>query len=122
MVESGNGRTLAIQRAYADGSDSADGYRQYLKDQGYPVDGMTSPVLVRVRNQEMSPAERGAFVREANQSGVMGYSATEQAMADANALPDETLDLYQGGDVSLAGNRQFVRDICLPRAHAGGVR
>lgn len=110
VVESGNGRTLAIQRAYADGSEASEGYRQYLKDQGYPVDGMTAPVLVRVRNVEMTPEERGTFVREANKSGVSGYSVTEQAMADANALDDAALDLYTGGDVQLVANRPFVRE------------
>ena len=61
-------------------------------------------------------------MREADQSGVMGYSATEQAMADANALPDLTLDLFQGGDVRWRAIAGFLRDICLPRAHAGEVR
>lgn len=109
VVESGNGRSLALQRAYAEGLPSAQAYRDYLEQAGYPVEGMTAPVLVRVREGEMSPQDRQAFVREANQSGQLGYSATERAMADAAAIPDSSLDLYRGGDVESAANRDFVR-------------
>jgi len=110
IVESGNGRTLAIQQAYAEGRDSAGAYRKYLADSGYPVEGMKNPVLVRIRQGTMAPDERQAFVREANQSGTAGYSATEQALADAAALPDSSLDLYRGGDIDAVGNQAFVRD------------
>jgi len=108
-VESGNGRVLAVQRAYKQNMPTADAYRQYLADQGYPVEKMTAPVLVRVREGEMSADDRQAFVREANQSGTMGYSATELAMADARALQDSDLAHYRGGDVESAANRPFVR-------------
>src|ERR1700744_1511414 len=109
IVESGNGRSLALQRAYAQGLPSADRYRDYLASQGYPVEGMTAPVLVRVREGDLIPSERQACVRGANQSGQLGYSATERAMNDAAALPDHALDLYRGGDIEGAGNRDFVR-------------
>ena len=109
IVESGNGRTLAIQRAYREGMPSAAAYRDYLAAQGYPVQGIENPVLVRVREGEMTPEDRQAFVREANQPAQLAYSATEQAMTDAAALPDTALDLYRGGDVENAGNRDFVR-------------
>lgn len=109
VVESGNGRSLAIQRAYAQDLPSASRYRDYLAQQGYPVEGMTAPVLVRVREGELSPEERQSFVREANQPSQMGYSATERAMSDASSLPSTVLDLYRGGDVEQAGNRDFVR-------------
>lgn len=109
IVESGNGRSLALQRAYSENLPSAERYREHLKAQGYPVDGMQHPVLVRVRTGEMTPEDRQSFVREANQSNQMGYSATERAMADASALPHSALDLYRGGDVESAANRDFVR-------------
>lgn len=109
IVESGNGRTLAIQRAYAANMPSAADYRAYLESQGYPTEGMQAPMLVRVREQDMAPAERQAFVREANQSGQLRYSAAEQANVDAAQLPTDSLDLYRGGDVDSAANRDFVR-------------
>ena len=125
VVESGNGRTMALQRAYAEGMPSADAYRQYLANAGYPVDGMTAPVLVRMREGEMTSDERQAFVREANQPAQLGMSATERAMVDASATPDHVLDLYRGGDVGLDRNRDFVRAFmqhAVPETeHAGMV-
>lgn len=107
VVESGNGRVLGLRRAYASGK--ADGYRQYLAEQGYPVEGMTAPVLVRVREAELNPADRLAFTREANERDTLAMSATEQAMADASSMSDNLLTLYRGGDVDAAANRDFVR-------------
>lgn len=109
VVESGNGRVLAIRRAYAEGLPSAQRYRDYLAERGYPVEGMKAPVLVRVRSAEMSPEERAAFTREANERETLSMSATEQALADAAALPQSLLDQYRGGDVGDAANRPFVR-------------
>lgn len=109
VVESGNGRTMAIQRAYQEGLPSAAAYKRYLEEQGYPVQDMQHPVLVRVRTGSLEREDRQAFVREANQSGQLGYSATERALSDAAALPDHALDLYRGGDVEAAANREFVR-------------
>lgn len=107
VVESGNGRVLALRKAYAEGK--ADGYRDYLASQGYPVDGMTQPVLVRVRQGEMSPQDRQAFTREANERDNLAMSATERAMADSQAMSSDLVSLYRGGDVDAAGNRDFVR-------------
>ena len=125
VVESGNGRTLAIQRAYEQNMQSAFQYRQYLLEQGYPVEGMNAPMLVRVRTDPMTPEDRQAFVREANQAGQLGYSSTERAMTDASAMPDGALELYRGGDIDAAQNRPFVRAF-MDRAvsaneHAGMV-
>ncbi len=109
VVESGNGRTLAVQRAYAAGGPQADAYRAFITEQGYDVEGVAQPVLVRVRDGAMEPADVEAFTREANARDTLGYSSTEQAMSDSAALPTETLDLYRGGDIDAAGNRDFVR-------------
>lgn len=106
-VESGNGRVLALRKAYSEGG--AEGYRQHLASQGYPVDGMSEPVLVRVREGQMAPADRQAFTREANERDTLAMSSTEQAMADATAMSDGVLSLYRGGDIDAASNREFVR-------------
>lgn len=109
VVESGNGRVLAIRQAYAQGLDTARAYREHLAAQGYPVEGMAEPVLVRVRDGEMTPDDRMAFTREANERDTLGMSATERAMADAQAMTPQMLALYRGGEVDEAGNREFVR-------------
>jgi hypothetical protein len=118
-VESGNGRTMAIRRAY--GSGNADAYRDWLAGQGYPVEGIERPILVRVRSGEMTGEERLGFVREANERGTSAMSAGEQAMADAAALDPALFDSYTGGDAGLARNAQFQRSF-VDRIAARGDR
>jgi len=111
VVESGNGRTMAIRRAYAEGSERASAYRAELAARGFDVEGMTAPVLVRVRRQPMTEGERLDFVRQANKRDTLGMSSAEQAMSDARLLDENVLALYRGGDVRLAANRAFVRAV-----------
>jgi len=120
IVESGNGRTLAILRAYQ--NDGAPGYRAYLKAQGFNADGMANPVLVRRRTTQLSPEDRVAFTREANAASTLSMSAAEQALADAAAI-NRIVDLYEGGDVTLAGNRKFVNAFIkgLPSGDRGAM-
>lgn len=106
VVESGNGRVLAIRQAYANVPDRAAAYRDFISSLGYDVEGMANPVLVRERQGD---TDRQAFTREANERSTMEMSDTERAMSDAAAMPDEILPLYRGGDVDLAQNREFVR-------------
>lgn len=108
-VESGNGRVMSIREAYRQGGDSAERYRQMLRDQGHNIDGMSEPVLVRRRTDDPTPDDRRAFTREANERDTLGMSATERAHTDASALGDKTMNLYYGGDINSASNRQFVR-------------
>ncbi len=70
VVESGNARTIALQTAYSEGT--AENYRQYLAGKGYPVEGVGKPVLVRIRRSQLTPGERLAFTREANQRRAQG--------------------------------------------------
>jgi len=109
VVESGNGRVLAIRKAFNEDLPTASVYRDYLEQQGYPVDGMKRPVLVRVRQGEMQAQDRTAFTREANERTTLKLSEPEQAMADAAAITPQVLSLYQGGDVQSAANADFVR-------------
>jgi predicted kinase len=109
VVESGNGRVLAIRRAFTQGLATAKAYVDYLASKGYPVQGMRRPVLVRVRKGQLATDQRQAFTREANERTTLAMSATERALADAAAMKPETVELYRGGDIADAGNRDFVR-------------
>lgn len=109
VVESGNGRVLAVVRAYRQGFEGAQRYRDWLVDQGYDqAADMREPVLIRRRITEMTMAERARFAREANTGTTLGMSAGEQAAADAADMPAGLLDQYQGGNVAAADNRGFV--------------
>lgn len=82
VVESGNGRTMAIRMAYQNGH--ADDYRDWLENDAadmYGLDAkkikaMKHPVLVRVRKTDV---DRAQFAREANQSDMLAMTATEKA-------------------------------------------
>jgi hypothetical protein len=108
VVESGNGRTLAIRQAYALDNQSAVKYRDWLESQGYDVAGMASPILVRERVTPMTTEELQAYTTEANERTTLALSSTERAVADGKKLGD-LLHLFNGGDVAGAANREFVR-------------
>ena len=109
IVESGNARVLALRRAYQHGLPGSEAYRTWLRSQGYSIEGMKAPVLIRRRTTDLSPADREAFTREANERTTLTYSTAEQAAADARAMPEGLLDLYRGGEITAATNRDFVR-------------
>lgn len=104
-VESGNGRTLAIRKAYQIGK--ADAYKAWLAEQGYDVDNMQQPVLVRERITPMNMAERVAYTTESNDRDTLDMSPSEQAMSDAPKVMD-ILHLVQGGSFNNTANRDFV--------------
>lgn len=123
VVESGNGRVMALGRAYDQGLPGADRYRQWLIDQGYPVEGMDRPVLVRRRTTELTPEERAQFARDANRSTVAKMGRVEQAVADAKSLPDNLLERYAGGELDTAANAPFVRSFmnAAAKSEEGGM-
>lgn len=104
-VESGNGRTLAIRKAYQTGK--ADAYKDWLSEQGYDVANMQQPVLVRERITPMNMAERVAYTTESNERETLDMSPSEQAMSDAPKVMD-ILHLVQGGSFNNTANRAFV--------------
>lgn len=108
-VESGNGRTMAIMQAYADGGPLADAYRQWVAAQGHYTSGMQNPVLVRERIGDLDMPARARLAADMGASPIAAMSAPERAAADARAMPGDILSLYQGGDVTLAKNAPFAR-------------
>lgn len=109
IVESGNGRTLALQRVYGENGENAQAYRQFIESEGFDTSGMKQPVLVRIRDGNMSTEQVQEFVRAANVRDTAGMSGTETAGSDAAAMPAQMVDLYRGGDIEAAGNRDFVK-------------
>lgn len=115
IVESGNGRTIALGLAYKTGK--GDEYKRWL--QGYAdrvglkkqdVEKMNHPVLVRVRKTEVNRPE---FAREANQSNLMSNSPVEMAFSDADRITDDMLAKYhpdEYGDILNDENRPFISD------------
>jgi ddrB-like ParB superfamily domain len=122
VVESGNGRTLAIAKAYKAGR--GEKYRQWLQDQGHDVEGIDQPVLIARRKTDLSPADRVAFTHSANTASGLRMNAAEQAAADAKLItPDALEGIEDGSRVNSEGNRGFVRSFVsqLPAAERGGM-
>jgi hypothetical protein len=111
VVESGNGRAMAITLSYKLGK--ADEYRDWLLDiadmyglNPEKIKHMKRPVLVRVRKTEV---DRVKFAMEANQSDMLAMTATEKAKSDANRLNDALISkLSIDGDLTAAANRDFI--------------
>ena len=125
VVESGNGRVLALRQAYAADGLQAAGYRDWLASQGHDTAGIQAPVLIRRRTTPLSPEDRVAFTQGANAPTVLGMSATERAAQDAGRLPDDVLNQFQPGDVTDPANRAavrgFVRNVVEPGQEGGFV-
>lgn len=116
VVESGNGRTMAITTAYSQNSPQAQRYREFVRAEAErqgidpsAVDEMQQPVLVRER---VTNVDRADFARRANESQVAGMTAYEQAQADADSLTAADLQAWapdESGDPLAASNRSFQR-------------
>lgn len=121
VVESGNGRVLAVGKAYDAGR--GDAYRQWLEQQGYDTTVYDKPVLVGMRETPLNPDQRAGFAHAANGSASLRMSATEQALSDARLIDSNTLDLAKSPDLSAAANRDFARQLVakLPQGERGGM-
>lgn len=114
VVESGNGRSMAIIKAYADGN--AEDYRKYLIDNAElyglkreDVKRMEQPVLVRVRLDEV---DRLQFTKDSNISDLQAMSPVELARVDAENLDEKTMGLFspsESGDLLAASNLPFIQ-------------
>ena len=111
VVESGNGRTLAIKLAYQNGS--AEAYRNHIINnaESYGIDVSNlpkNPILVRER---VTDVDRVEFVRKANESTISSMSATEQARVDAEKLTKDILNLLvanDDGNLRSPDNKDFI--------------
>jgi hypothetical protein len=109
VIESGNGRVLAINKVYNESPEKADAYRQFIEDQGFDTSGIERPVLVRRRIDRMTPDQRSAFTRESNMDIKLQLSTSEKAQTDAASLTPDVMGLMASPDVSASANQGFVR-------------
>lgn len=117
VVESGNGRSLAVAQAYQ--QNKGEGYRQHLIDNAASygltaadIEGIKNPVLVRVRQGDMTMDQRAEFARQSNQSGTAPMTPAENARADAERISSQDMSLYEpseSGNILAASNDAFLR-------------
>lgn len=116
VVLNGNGRTMAIRKAYSKDNKSAQAYKQYLKDNAEKlgldptvVDKIKNPMIVR---QVADDAPIEDIIHST--AGGSRMSASEQAKSDAKKIRTSTLDKYKkenSPDLSALSNRAFVKSI-----------
>ncbi|MDI7862529.1 hypothetical protein MRS76_11210 [Rhizobiaceae bacterium n13] len=123
FVESGNGRVMALRRAFGQDAESAANYRAYLRSQNFEIDGMANPVLIARRVTNLEEEARVGFVTAANRSAAMKLGASEQALSDARLLDADLLSRLEGADITATANQNFVRGFMgkLPRSEQGAL-
>jgi hypothetical protein len=124
VVESGNGRAMALRMAYGKNAEQAAAYRAFLERSGFDTSGLKEPVLVARRTTKMTAADREAFAHAANGSASLRMSAAEQALSDARHLAADVTHLWRGGEVNAQANASFVRAFIdkLPPGERGGIQ
>lgn len=121
VIESGNGRVRALERAFTEFRDRAEAYiAQIETTTGRPVpEGIERPVLIARRKTELTPEERVRFVADAQDSGVARMTASERAQIGRRALDADLMAKYRPERaLTTAENRDFARDFAghFPRS------
>lgn len=126
VVESGNGRVMAINEAYSYHNDSSKKYKKWIYDNAErfgvnpdEVAKIKRPVLVRER---ISDVDRVKFTSEANEASVSVMSSTENALNDAKVINDGLLSTYDY-EKKFEANKDFIRNIIfkLPPSQRGDL-
>ncbi len=123
IVESGNGRVMALRQAFDGDGPQAANYRAWLQRMGFDPDQYERPVLIARRISDLDDAQRSRFVRAAQSSGTLNMSPAERALSDAKLLNDRIFAKLNPGQVTSAANRDFVRDFAklLPKGDQGSL-
>ena len=113
VVESGNGRTMALSLMYKTNPEGAKKYVEFITANadkfGIDVSNLPkNPVLVRERLTEVDRVE---FVKKANESNLSSMNATELAKSDSERLTSDILKLLvanDDGNINTVENEPFI--------------
>lgn len=116
VVESGNGRVLAIRQAYKNGK--AEKYKQFLIDNAeqfglnkQDIEAMEAPILTRERLTELTKDELINFTVDSNRQAGIERSPAELALTDASLFTDDELKLLnvpENGNILSSDNKAFL--------------
>ena len=115
VVESGNGRTVAIRKANK--TEKGPEYHRWLLENSYSfgiddfkIKEMNNPVLIRRR---ITPVEDlVAYVKKANKGTIAELSPAEQAVDDANSLTSDDIGIFRpdaNGNIGASSNQGFIK-------------
>ncbi|MFN3354209.1 MAG: hypothetical protein ACK4Z5_11425, partial [Brevundimonas sp.] len=109
LVESGNGRIVALRRSANTGTPAWTRYLGELQRQNIDTSGFRRPVLVRMRTEAMRGPERARLAEKLNARQTDAYSPIEQARKDARDVDAALLEALGDADPATAEGRPFQR-------------
>ena len=107
-VIAGNGRTEIIRYAY-ENPQTAEKYKQELVKQGFNIDGMQHPVLIR-RNTTMTEQEQVAAADISNISETSAFDEASQARQDIKYLKDSADELEFAVKLPMSERRGLMQN------------
>jgi ddrB-like ParB superfamily domain len=128
VVESGNGRTMAIKQRY--NKDGATEYKAWIIQNagkfGFNPEKLAEiqqPVLVRIR---LSGGDRKSITERANEADIASMSPMEQAKVDDSRLTAADMESFtpsKEGDIAAASNAGFIAKFIekVGKAEAAGL-
>jgi hypothetical protein len=106
VILSGNGRTMGLEEIYEKYPEQAEKYRQFLRDNGWDIEGIERPFLAR---RLLSDVDEREFVTGSNEADIAALSPPEQAAQDAqDILKPAVMAKYNGGDLNASKNDAFI--------------
>lgn len=118
VVESGNGRVMALRLARDAHPENWQAYQAWVRTLGLDAAGLADPVYVQERLTPLTDEQLTTYTADANESTAARMSPTEQAIADGRRLDEELMTLVRSGDMSQSQNTDFLRGFIakLPEA------
>ena len=107
-VIAGNGRAEIIRYAYQN-PETAEKYKQELVKQGFNIEGMQQPVLVR-RNTTMTDQEQVAAADISNISETSAFDNASQARRDTQYLKDSKTPIEFASKLPMSERRGLMQN------------
>jgi len=131
-IMSGNGRVITMTKVYQDQDVSLGKYKTELEsfltnkiakdlnvsttdarvkeDVAKLLNNYEQPILVRrLTDSNLTIDNLSEFADLANRPAISSMSATESAVRDANAMGEDIVNLFKGGDLTSVENSDFVK-------------
>ncbi|MBF0399084.1 MAG: hypothetical protein HQK78_20080, partial [Desulfobacterales bacterium] len=117
VVESGNGRTIALKKYYNRFVDKRDQnqYISWIEDNACnlgikkdDIENFKKPALVRIR---LTDIDRTSFTEKANKIEIASMSPMEVAKMDSRMLDKADIELFnpsENGDINSTSNQNFI--------------
>jgi hypothetical protein len=130
MVESGNGRILALGRIYNNKGPNLAEYKNSMKEivslygiDPAKIDGMKRPILIRRRTTDLDHDIRMALTKRLNTDEVAARQPDEVAISDATMMDDNILRFLNDAELDAEINIPFINAVfdTLPPAERKGL-